>query len=183
MQLFTKLKRYVSEGEGKQLDIKELYKLYIHDVYRYLLSLCKDESVAEDLTQDTFMKAYAALDQHTPTNTKSWLIKIAYHTFIDYIRRHKKMDYKEPTFFHDLSSNETAEGTFVRKLDEENLLNNLNKLPDIQRKAIILFDLQGFSYRKIAKMLGLKENTLKSHIFRGRSRLRQMYKKGRATDE
>lgn len=165
------------------MEIKELYKRYIHDVYRYLLSLCKDKSVAEDLTQDTFVKAYGALDQYTPTALKSWLIKIAYHTFIDYVRRQDKVDYREPAFFQDLSSQETTERTFLQQMDKEKLLENIQKLPENQRKAIILFDLKGYSYKEIAAMLSIKENTLKSHIFRGRSRLKQMYKKGREADE
>ena len=71
MQLLIALIRYLIE-RGKRMDIQQLYKLYINDVYRYLLSLCKDESTAEDLTQDTFMKAYLALESSPANALKSW---------------------------------------------------------------------------------------------------------------
>lgn len=160
------------------MDIQKLYEIYINDVYRYLLSLCKDKSLAEDLTQDTFMKAYAALDSSPPEALKSWLIKIAYHTFIDYTRRSKKIRYEEPEYFLAIPQGNSAESEFKRRMDKEELLDKLEQLKPLQKRAIILCDLKGYSYKEAASILFIKENTLKSHIFRGRGRLRQLYKKG-----
>ncbi|GAA0504420.1 sigma-70 family RNA polymerase sigma factor [Salinibacillus aidingensis] len=160
------------------MDIQQLYKLYIHDVYRYTLSLCKDRSLAEDLTQDTFMKAYQALDKSPPKALKSWLIKIAYHTFIDYTRRSKKVSYEEPEYFTGYSSGDSVEEVFQKNVEKEELYNKLDQLKPMQKKAIVMCDLEGFSYKEAASILSIKENTLKTHIFRGRGKLRQLYKKG-----
>jgi len=160
------------------MDIQQLYKLYINDVYRYLLSLCKDESTAEDLTQDTFMKAYLALESSPANALKSWLIKIAYHTFIDYTRRSKKVSFEEPEYFTNIPNGETTETVYERLLLKQDLYQKIDQLKPLQRKAIVLCDLQGYSYKEASSLLSIKENTLKTHIFRGRGKLRQLYKKG-----
>ncbi|MRG87187.1 sigma-70 family RNA polymerase sigma factor [Salinibacillus xinjiangensis] len=160
------------------MDIQQLYKEYIHDVYRYLLSLCKDKSLAEDLTQDTFMKAYIALENSPPTAMKSWLMKIAYHTFIDFARRSKKVNFEEPDYFSLLSTGKSAEDEFYKTAEKDELYYMLNQLKTKQKQAIVLCDLQGYSYKEAAAILSMKENTLKTHIFRGRGKLRQLYKKG-----
>jgi RNA polymerase sigma-70 factor, ECF subfamily len=163
---------------GEILEIQQLYKLYIHDVYRYLLSLCKDKELAEDLTQDTFMKAYTALGAIPPNAMKSWLLKIAYHTFIDYTRRNKKVTVEEPEYFTGMTEGRSAEDEYQEIAAKEELHQKLAKLKPLQKEAIVLCDIQGYSYKEAAGMLGIKENTLKSHIFRGRSRLKLLYKKG-----
>ncbi|APH06527.1 sigma-70 family RNA polymerase sigma factor [Bacillus weihaiensis] len=160
------------------MDIQQLYKLYIHDVYRYLLSLCKDESLAEDLTQDTFIKAYTAIEKSPPESMKPWLLKIAYHTFIDYMRRSKRIHLEEPDYFSFLPAGERTEELAHKEFEKEELYDMLKQLKPIQREAILLCDIQGYSYKEAASKLLLNENTLKTHIFRGRGKLRQLYKKG-----
>ncbi|WP_456276390.1 sigma-70 family RNA polymerase sigma factor [Bacillus sp. AK128] len=160
------------------MDIQQLYTLYIHDVYRYLLSLCKDESLAEDLTQDTFMKAYSALEKSPAQAMKPWLLKIAYHTFIDFVRRNKKVNIENPDYFSMIPSSEFTDELVQKELEKDELYKMLEQLKPIQKRAILLCDIQGYSYKEAATILSIKENTLKTHIFRGRGKLRQLYKKG-----
>jgi RNA polymerase sigma-70 factor, ECF subfamily len=160
------------------MDIQQLYKLYINDVYRYLLSLCKDESTAEDLTQDTFMKAYIALESSPSNALKSWLIKIAYHTFIDYTRRNKIVSFEDPGYFTNIPIEQSTETQYERLLLKQDLYEKIDQLKPLQKKAIVLCDLKGYSYKEASSLLSIKENTLKTHIFRGRGKLRQLYKKG-----
>ncbi|MFD1019547.1 sigma-70 family RNA polymerase sigma factor [Thalassobacillus hwangdonensis] len=165
------------------MDINQLYKLYINDVYRYLLSLCREQSLAEDLTQDTFMKAYGALEKSPPNSMKAWLLKIAYHTFIDYARRSKKMDIEEPDYFTNIQTDTSAEEEVQKKIDKEELYQKLDQLKELQKQAIILCDLRDYSLKQAAATLSLNENTLKTHIFRGRAKLKQLYKKGSVGNE
>lgn len=74
-----------------ELTIEKIYKLYINDVYRYLYSLSCSHHVAEDLVQETFYRAYLYLEDYENQNVKSWLFKVAYHTFVDYIRKEKRV--------------------------------------------------------------------------------------------
>lgn len=60
---------------------------------------------------------------------------------------------------------------------KQDIYQKLDQLKLLQKKAIVLCDLQGYSYKEAATILSIKENTLKTHIFRGRGKLRQLYKK------
>lgn len=165
------------------MDIQQLYQLYIHDVYRYLLSLCEDKNLAEDLTQDTFMKAYQSLEKSPPKALKAWLFKIAFHTFIDYTRRSKKVIYEEPHYFSTISTGDSTEEVYQKMMEKHDLYSKLDELKPIQKTAIVLCDLQGYTYKEAASILSIKENTVKSHVFRGRGKLRQLYKKGALRNE
>lgn len=81
MQLFDFFIRVIYE-RGRGMEIEEIYKVYINDVYRYLFSLSRSHHVAEDLMQETFYRAYLYLEDYENQKVKSWLFKVAYHTFI-----------------------------------------------------------------------------------------------------
>jgi RNA polymerase sigma-70 factor, ECF subfamily len=124
------------------------------------------------------MKAYTALEKSPPDSMKPWLLKIAYHIFIDFTRRSKKMSIEEPDYFSAIPSGELTEELVRKETEKDELYEMLEQLKPIQRKAIVLCDIQGYSYKEAASILSVKENTLKTHIFRGRGKLRQLYKKG-----
>ena len=88
MQLFNTVKRGLVEG-WEEMQIEQLYIMYMNDLYRYLYSLCRNHSTAEDLLQDTFYKAHLALLANNITDIKPWLFKVAYYTHIDFIRKKK----------------------------------------------------------------------------------------------
>lgn len=88
------------------------------------------------------------------------------------------ISYEEPEYFSAYSSGQSVEEIFQKKVEKEELYKKMNQLKPIQKKAIVLCDLQGFSYKETASILSVKENTLKTHIFRGRGKLKQLYKKG-----
>ena len=74
-------------------DFQEVYNLYFRDVYRYALSLCRNESVAEEITQETFFKALAKLDSFDGRCKVSvWLCQIAKNTYISICRRNKHLE-------------------------------------------------------------------------------------------
>ncbi|MBA2176234.1 sigma-70 family RNA polymerase sigma factor [Halobacillus locisalis] len=129
------------------------------------------------MTQDTFMKAYGALEKSPPKSMKSWLLKIAYHTFIDYVRRSKKTNVEEPEYFMNMKTDTSAEEKVQKKIEKEELYEKLDQLKDVQKQAIVLCDLRGYSHKQAAATLLLNENTLKTHIFRGRAKLKQLYRK------
>ena len=86
--------RHICEGGEKVTDFQEVYDLYFRDVYRYALSLCRNESVAEEITQETFFKALAKLDSFDGRCKVSvWLCQIAKNTYISMCRRNKHLEY------------------------------------------------------------------------------------------
>ena len=82
------------EGGGKVTDFQEVYKLYFREVYRYALSLCCNEFVAEEITQETFFKALTKLDSFDGRCKLSvWLCQIAKNTYISMLRKDKYLDW------------------------------------------------------------------------------------------
>ena len=72
------------------MKIEQLYTIYMNDLYRYLYSLCRNHSTAEDLLQDTFYKAHITLLANDIIDIKPWLFKVAYYTYIDFSRKEKR---------------------------------------------------------------------------------------------
>ncbi|MBM7578717.1 sigma-70 family RNA polymerase sigma factor [Jeotgalibacillus terrae] len=165
------------------MDIQEIYQRYVNDVYRYLLSLSKDRELAEDLTQETFIKVFGAFDYNPPDSIKAWLFKVAYHTFIDYLRKNKHTQSAPPEVINNMESEASAEESFVRKEETAYLYEHLALLKNEQKQAIVLCDLKGYSLKEAALEMEIKVNTLKSYLFRGRGKLKMLIRKGRGQIE
>lgn len=78
------------------MGIEEIYRIYFRDVYRYILSIVKNKSIAEDITQDTFVKVIKNIDKYNGSqHTKAWLFTIARNTLYTYLNREKIYDKQE----------------------------------------------------------------------------------------
>lgn len=85
--------RHKYEGGDTVEDFQEVYELYFRDVYRYALSLCRNESIAEEVTQETFYKALAKLDSFDgKCKVSVWLCQIAKNTYLSMCRKKKHLD-------------------------------------------------------------------------------------------
>lgn len=160
---------------GKSLELDDAYRMYVNELYRYLYSLSKDHHTAEDLVQDAFYRAYRQLDTYDILEIKPWLFKVAYHAFIDYTRKRKRIVLKES--FQEEINNSTPESKIVHKESFNQLLYYISQLSEKEANAIILCDFHQFPYKEAAAVLNLKENTVKSHVFRGRKKLNRMVQK------
>jgi len=153
------------------MDLGEIYLLYFNDLYRYLFSLTQNHSDTEDLIQETFAKAHTVLLTNTIKEIKPWLFKVGYYTFIDRIRKEKRVTLTEEFDQADFNTPETV-------LEENDsfmeLLRYLEKIKPVEKQAILLCDLHEFTNKEAADILRLKLNTLKSHLSRGRKKLRKM---------
>lgn len=156
------------------MDIEELYLLYVQDIYKYLFSLCKSGTIAEDLLQDTFYKAHVTLLASTIVDVKPWLFKVAYYTYIDFIRKEK---HSEPVDEINQNHNETPETITIQNDSFKKLLKLLDHLSHYEKQAIILSDIQDCTYEQAATILDLKLNTFKSHLARGRKKMRVLIQK------
>lgn len=159
--------------------LEEIYVKHVNDLYRYLFSLSKDHFIAEDLVQEAFYRAYLILEDYEIHNIKAWLFKVAYHAFIDYQRKNKRLIFNEEM---DLGINlKTPEKDVLEKESCRLLLEDLSSLKEIEKHAVLLCDLHGLSYQEAADVLDIKLNTLKSHLYRGRrnvmSRVRERMRK------
>jgi RNA polymerase sigma-70 factor, ECF subfamily len=165
---------------------------HLDAVYRFALRLTGSPSEAEDLVQDTFLRAYRAWGQYTPgTNARSWLFTICRNAYLRERERDARRDElvaqaASDGAHADVASNETPvfagradydpEGDFFRALVDDRIFDAIDSLPRDFREAVVLSDLQGLSYQEIADVTSLPIGTVKSRLFRGRRILRdQLY--------
>ncbi|MCS7050270.1 MAG: sigma-70 family RNA polymerase sigma factor [Thermomicrobium sp.] len=150
----------------------ELYLRYLGPVYRYLLARTGDQATAEDLTQETFLRAYRALDRYQPRGIPvlAWFLRIARNVAIDAARRATAERVRlrllpSPSF----PARETAEDRIL----VEQLLHGLS--PE-KRELLALRFAAGLSTAEIAALLGKREGAIRKQLFRIVRELREAYR-------
>ena len=160
---------------------------HLDALYGTALKLTKDEQDAEDLVQETMLKAYRYFDKYeNGTNCKAWLFKIMHNTFINrYRKSQKRKEYLVDDDNH-RSLQERAEAPeehpFVGEFeDQEDLFfkmfgdevkEALTEIPMHFRMVVLLADLQSFAYKEIAEIMDCPIGTVMSRLYRGRRMLR-----------
>jgi len=182
--LYGKVKRArVPNSDEKRRSFETEALPHLDAVFRVALRLAGEEALAEDLVQETMLKAYRSWHQYRPgTNVRAWLLTILRNTFINEYRRAKRagptvdVDAVAPyTVFGDVQDVD-PEGTFFDRIVDDEVLRAIDALPDEFREALVLSDLEGLPYADIAEITGVPMGTVKSRIFRARQALqRQLY--------
>ena len=156
---------------------------HLDALYRVALRLTGDPAQAEDLVQDTMLKAYRSWRQYRPgTNAKGWLLTILRNTFINAYRRRKlepvAMDLEaiEPHALYRAVESVDPEGSFFGRLVDEKVLEAVDSLPPEFREVLVLSDIEGMPYADIAETMKVPVGTVKSRLFRARRLLQaQLY--------
>ena len=148
---------------------------HLDALYRVALRLTADPTQAEDLVQDTMLKAYRSWQQYRPgTNAKGWLLTILRNTFINDYRRRKHepiaMDLEaiEPHALDRSIQEVDPEGTFFSQIVDDKVLEAIDALPTEFREVLVLSDVEGMHYAEIAETLQIPVGTVKSRLFRAR---------------
>ncbi|MCM3588362.1 sigma-70 family RNA polymerase sigma factor [Mesobacillus maritimus] len=162
------------------MDLDEAFEAYVDDLYRYLFSLSKNHHTAEDLVQETFYRAFLQLSEDDIRQIKPWLFKVAYHTFIDFNRKHQRLVITDEVQ-HRISV-KTPEMDLIEKEGFTTLMNDLHSLKESEMHALVLCDLHQLSLKEAAEILQLNINTLKSHLSRGRKKVVERVKERRRQD-
>ena len=159
---------------------------FLDALYRTALRMTRSEADAEDLVQETYIKALRFRDQFTPgTNLKAWLFRILTNTFINSYRRRQAQpefteldDVDEFSLYRRMSDLKTAsaqgdpEAEFLNGLVDGEVKDALAELPE-KFRSVVLLDVEGFSYKEIAEMLGIPIGTVMSRLHRGRKFLQK----------
>ena len=146
--------------------IEEFYRAHAEAVFAFLVSLCRDRNLAEDLMQDTFVKATRSLGGYRGGNPRSWLFAIARSVFIDHTRRRRPVPVAAVDDPGVLDPDVTEVDTIGRALA---------RLPDRQRTALLLCDRAGLGYGEVAEALGCTPAAAKVLIHRARVSFRAYY--------
>ncbi|HKJ91999.1 MAG TPA: sigma-70 family RNA polymerase sigma factor, partial [Longimicrobiales bacterium] len=163
---------------------------HLDAVYRFALRLSGNPAAAEDLVQDTFLRAYRAWEQYTPgTKAKSWLFTICRNAYL----RQRERDTRRAELVDQAARDEPGldgspareapiftgghdydpEGDFFREIIDDTILEAIDALPQEFREVVVLSDLQGLPYQEVAGILHVPLGTVKSRLFRGRRMLQQ----------
>lgn len=149
--------------------------VHLDALYRVALRLTANAADAEDLVQETMLRAYRSWDRYTPgTNAKGWLLTILRHLFINEYRRKSRhpetvdVDTIEPFALFQEVQEEDPQGAFFGKIVDDEVLRAVDQLPEAFREAVTLSDVEGLSYEEVAKVLDVPVGTVKSRLYRGR---------------
>ena len=153
---------------------------HLDAVFRYAHTLTGDPTRAEDLTQETMLKAFRAWHQfERGSNVRAWLLTILRNTFINEYRQRQRQGQTvdisaiEPYHvFHEVQDVD-PEGRFFSSIVDDQVLRAIRELPEEFREAVVLSDVEGFPYAEIARILDVPVGTVKSRLFRGRHALQQ----------
>lgn len=160
---------------GDAAAFAELIRRFQDRVFRFLLRLTQTREDAQDLTQETFMHAYAALPRWQPdAQFSTWLLRIARNLAYDMLRRRQRVNFValEPEHEkHLVDAAPTPEAALhgVQRLRQ--LEAALARLPTEQREVLLLREIENLSYDDMAEVLGLPLGTIKSRIARARRAL------------
>ncbi|MCS6795287.1 MAG: sigma-70 family RNA polymerase sigma factor [Raineya sp.] len=173
-----------TEAEKHKIFNEELIP-HLNSMYNFAYRLTLDEDDANDLVQDTYLKAFRFIDSFEKgTNAKAWLFRILKNSFINDFRRKSKqpskVDYHEiETFYNSEEFEPEIEATTdlrnetVQELIGDEVANAINSLDVDFRIAIILCDIEGFTYEEMAKILDIPIGTVRSRLHRARGLLRE----------
>jgi RNA polymerase sigma-70 factor, ECF subfamily len=154
--------------------IARLYASYAPAIVRHLERMTHDRETAEDLVQETFIKALREPGQLASVeNARAWLFRVATHTAYDEFRRQRR---RETTPLTDVHANTLhavhSESTFA---EAEPIRAALDRMPEHYRVPLLMQGYAGYPLGDIAQTLGWKEGTVKSRLHRARAQFQQLY--------
>jgi RNA polymerase sigma-70 factor (ECF subfamily) len=154
---------------------EEIVRAHSARVYRLAYRLTGNQHDAEDLTQEVFVRVFRSLSSYTPGTFEGWLHRITTNLFLDGARRRQRIRFEG--LGDDVAQRlQGSELSPAQAWDERHFDGDiqaaLRALPPDYRAAVVLCDIEGFSYEEIAATLGVKLGTVRSRIHRGRAQLR-----------
>lgn len=167
--------------EGSEEDFRRLVLRYERPIFSLIVRMVRDAGLAEDLSQEVFLKAYRALETYDPTRRfSSWLFKIAHNATIDRLRRRELATVplesagEEGTDFTALVADPASpppdrrveRGDLARALDDA-----MRRLRPAYQEVILLRHREGLSYQEIAEVTGANLGTVKTNLHRARKEL------------
>ncbi|MEZ5337744.1 MAG: sigma-70 family RNA polymerase sigma factor [bacterium] len=165
--------------EGDERAYGKLVGMYQARLYNFVRSMVRNDEIAEDITQESFVKAFFSLRKlQNPASFKSWLFRIANNNTLDYLRKKRiqtvDVDESVRESYVDEASPEKGAVSSSRT---KHIREALDKLKPDQRNILVMCDLQGFSYQEIAEALDIPFGTVQSRIFYARKKLKEFLDK------
>lgn len=158
---------------GDRDSFARLVERYWDRLYRWLYHMTHDAHAAEDLAQETFLKAFARLDTFRPgSNFRAWLFRIAHNNFVN--QRRGRPQARQPLPEAVPATGESPEDETLSREALAELARAVGRLPADFREAFLLRAEEGLSFREIAGIQGITEQTARWRVFKARQKLLQV---------
>ena len=168
-------------AESHNASFSESALEHLDALYGYAMALTRAPAEAEDLLQETYLRAVRAFDQLAPdSKIKPWLFVIMRNTWLNELRRRNRpalieLDLDDDNILQWRNrSIDDPHLIYLRKLEREEIREAIESLPLQSREIVVLRDIEGFSYQEIATMLKCPAGTVMSRLSRARYRLRRL---------
>ena len=158
----------------------EIVRLYQDYLFALVVRVVNDRDSAADAVQEAFFSCYRNLGRFRGDSFRSWLTRIALNAATDVLRYRKRRpadpfpEWEDDTWQPPAGEEASPERQQMRRQTSHMLAAAMAQITDDQRRAILLFDVEGFDYQEIADMTGVSLGTVKSRIHRGRLALRDL---------
>lgn len=161
---------------GDEHAIAGLYNEHVQAIYRYVFYRVRDEATAEDLTSDTFLRAFEGLEtfEYRGVPYRAWLYRIAYARIVDFHRKQGRR-IQQPLDTVTLISDTDLEGDASHNLRVEQIAELLPRLTDSQQEVIILRFIEGYSIEETAQHMGKSDGAVKALQHRALRSLARIY--------
>ena len=170
--------------KGDKQAFELLIKKYQRRIFHLIYRITQDPAVVESLAQEVFLKAYRSISSFRGSSRfYTWLYRIAVNTSLSYIKKESVAENREKRVDYDLDTSnlsvdsmriEDPEELLMRKEFLKQVVGSLRRLPEELRTAVVLREFTGLNYEEIAEVMEIPLGTVRSRIFRARSRLREM---------
>jgi len=171
-----------AEKQRKDRIFEKEFLPHLDALYNFGYHLCYNEEDANDLVQETFMKAYRFIDSYQEgSNAKAWLFKILKNAFINEYRkkskRPNKVDFEDVVKYHNGDESNQAgvldmREEIFRDMIGDEVMHALNSLPVDFRTVILLCDIEGFTYEEMSKIIDIPIGTVRSRLHRARNMIK-----------
>ncbi len=174
----------IQENGLEAENVSVIFKGDYNRIFRYIMSMVQDSAEAEDLTQETFLRAYRGLNSLREEGAQiTWLYKIATHVCYDRLRQYARRNPMEAeTDFDEVDVPEPDRPSLQKTMEQDEMSGcvqrYLTRLPDTYRSAIMLHDMHGLDAPEIAGLLGESLANVKIRLHRARQRLRSALEAG-----
>ena len=178
----------MSKTDTKSSGFSESALEHLDALYGFAMTLTRNRTEAEDLVQETYLRAVRAFGRLMPdSNLKGWLFAIMRNIWLNQLRHERngpqflELDAEEgeEVWYIDKKTND-PHTVYVKKIERETMQAAIANLPHLYREVILLRDIEGFSYQQIADILQCPAGTVMSRIGRAREKLRQLLGQWRA---
>ncbi|USK42261.1 sigma-70 family RNA polymerase sigma factor [Cytobacillus oceanisediminis] len=160
---------------NREEKLRWLMKTYGNDVIRIAYTYLKQQQLAEDVSQDVFVKCYEKMDSfRNESSYKTWLVSITVNRCKDVLKSWAFRNLYITDFFRSKQAYSTIEQSYFSNEEDELISKQVLALPVKLREVIILYYYQEFSIDEISDLLGINPNTVKTRLHRGRLKLKEL---------